>query len=598
MIWRNAESFRRSAMHTQTKQLQAFGEEVFSRFSSRAPALLVASDEVEYVLPVLREQYQRFFARYRKAYPLQGDSGAQHPRFWLWKMHKGLREVTLEGVDGQERMTCGPAVDRIPFLEGSPEINSQSLEHTLRYIHALLTDTDIMTAGADLFVIAHPKIALGSLPGTSLWLEDVLAEMNHNPGPVRIVLTGLVGQLPPHIANFIPALEFPHPDEISVRGVLAEAAGPNHPAYARPEEIPSSMAAALAGLSWRPLATTAREVAVRLSSPEQALAHATQAKVATLRTMAPFARLVPTVVEEPPLVGFDRARELAAELKLVLSKPELGVSAGGGIFLMGIPGNGKTQFVYWLSWYLGVPVIFDNFGDRANSLIGESEKADRALKRMAWAMGPHLYMLDEVEKQTPNLKGSASDGGWGARQVAAMLQFQQEAASAGKPIVFVATANTTHLDNLPPEFYSRYPNRYYVGEMSRETLAQVYQAHLSRLGGNEAYDCGALAGCLVEHMSRRVRDLTGKEVPATTVPVGRDIVQTIDAARRKAVVRDSSVPTQDELLAAIRELREGLLALDPQGIILARRVDEVSSNFPRPTGRRRSGDDGLITLNN
>ena len=123
--------------------------------------------------------------------------------------------------------------------------------------------------------------------------------------------------------------------------------------------------------------------------------------------MAPFARLVPTVSKEPPLVGFKRARELAEELKLVLARPELGASAGGGILLMGIPGNGKTQFIYWLSWALGLPVIFDNFSDRANSLIGESEKADRALKKMSWAMGPHLYVHDEVEKQTPNIKGGA-----------------------------------------------------------------------------------------------------------------------------------------------------------------------------------------------
>ncbi len=50
-------------------------------------------------------------------------------------------------------------------------------------------------------------------------------------------------------------------------------------------------------------------------------------------------------------------------------------------------------------------------------------------------------------------------------------------------------------------------------------------------------------------------------------------------------------------MTAIRELREGMLALDPQGIILARRVDDQAA-IPNLPMRRRNGDDGLITLSN
>jgi SpoVK/Ycf46/Vps4 family AAA+-type ATPase len=268
--------------------------------------------------------------------------------------------------------------------------------------------------------------------------------------------------------------------------------------------------------------------------------------------------------------------EHVRQIKTVLEHPELGVSPGGGILLAGPPGTGKSSFVTWLSWYTRLPVMVFSFADMMKSLVGESENNLRRAILAANAMGAVILQLDEIEKQAPNLKGAASDGGLGSRILSMVLTWMQEAWDAGVPILFVGTANTTALNHLPPEFFSRFAAIYAVDEPDQETLSEIFQAHLARLGPPDDYDPVELA----ERLTQVTR--------AHRKPVGRDVVQVIRQAQgRAAVERLEGVPNMDDLRAAIDSLREGLR--DIGGGVMAKPIRRQQSPASDTSG-------GVISL--
>ena len=565
-----------------TNALEKFGRDFLQKIVARVPAVHVISDEYEYVLPEVWTQYERFYAAYRGEFSTDGQSVEQAPpRLWVWSMLQGLKQVT----------------DLAAWqLESAPNDagDTRNLASACEYILGQLQSPDICNVGRDLFVIVHPKAALASSSVAALAMEEVLREMDASEGPVRIVITGLTGELPPMLANFASIIDFPYPDHDIIRDVLSRNGRDKHPDFAAPKEVPAQFVNAVAGLSWRPLATTAREVAVRLTDPDAAHAHAQAAKVAAVRSVAPFVRLEPALTEEPPLVGLETLKQWADETKQVFNNPSAGVSAGGGYLLVGPPGTGKSAFIRYLSWQLGLPVLWHNFGSMMNSLIGSSEERTDRVHKMSRAMGAHIYAMDEVEKQTPALRSGATDGGVGARLLSQQLTFIQEVWDQGLPIIFVGTANMTNLDNLPPEFFNRFPMVGYVDYPSREALAGIFQAHLGLIGDGD-FDCGALASTLVGAMGGNVKTLQGKTIQGERRAVGRDVVQIIRAAQRKAAQRGSNFPAYDELLATINEMRTGTVALDDKGYILAKLAGAQDN---QPSARHKSGGDGLVVLNN
>jgi len=397
------------------------------------------------------------------------------------------------------------------------------------------------------------------------------------------------------LANFASTLDFPYPDPNIIRDLLARNGYDKHPDFAKPGDVPPQFVEAVAGLSWRPLATTAREIAVRLTDIGDAHAHAQAAKVAAVRSVAPFVKLEPASTEEPPMVGLDILKQWANETKLVFENPAAGVSAGGGYLLVGPPGTGKSAFIKYLSWLLGLPILWHNFGDMMNSLIGSSEERTERVHKMSRAMGAHIYAMDEVEKQSPALRSGSTDGGVGARLLSKQLTFMQNTWDDGLPIIFIGTANMTNLGNLPPEFFNRFPMVGYVDYPSPTALAGIFGAHLDLIGGNGNYDCDALAKALVGAMGARVKNLDGSTISAERRAVGRDVVQIIRAAQRKAAARGNNLPEQDELLTAIDEMRSNTVALDDKGHVLAK----LAETPDKPAkARKKKSSSGLVTLDN
>lgn len=515
--------------------LNSLSDQLFRAFAARVPCVHLETDEPEIIYPLVRDTFARFWSRFQEqAGGLEYKAGARttdpsQVQVWVWDLRLGLRQLQWLSENGRgERLA-----------EGDPLPQTLAFAAAVRHILSGISDP---RSGRDVYILVHPRPALATHPENALALEALLKEINWSyAGPNRVLLSGAVGDLPPMVANLVSKIPVPLPGREDIREILSGAM------QTPVGKVSPALVDAMLGLSYRQVSANARQAATQKHSETAAVNQALEAKIAAIRTIAPFVDFLPAAETPPPMVGMDLLADHVSQIKAVLEHPELGVSPGGGILLAGPPGTGKSSFVTWLSWYTRLPVMVFSFADMMKSLVGESETNLRRAILAANAMGAVIVQADEIEKQAPNLKGSASDGGLGSRMLSMMLTWMQEAWDAGLPILFVGTANTTALNHLPPEFFSRFAAIFAVDEPDPGTLAEIFQAHLGRINPVDEYDGAELANRLTQVMRGQRK------------PVGRDVVQVIRQAQgRAAVERLTGVPNMDDLRAAIESLREGL----------------------------------------
>ncbi len=537
--------------------ISSLSDQLFRAFAARVPCVHLETDEPEIIYPLVRDVFARFWTRFREQQMGEhpDPSGAQ---VWIWDLRSGLRPLRWISLDG--------AGERI--AEGDPLPQTVAFAAAVRHILAGLVDPK---SGKDVYILVHPRPALAAIPENALALEALLKEINWSySGPNRVVLSGAVGELPGMIANLVSRIPVPLPGRDDIREILAGA-------LASPAgKVPPALVDAMLGLSYRQVSAGARQAATQKRKETAAVNQALEAKIAAIRTIAPFVDFLPAAETPPPMIGMDLLADHVRQIKAVLEHPELGVSPGGGILLAGPPGTGKSSFITWMSWYTKLPVMVFSFANMMKSLVGESELNLRRAILAANAMGAVIIMLDELEKQAPNLQGAASDGGLGSRMLSMVLTWMQDTWESGLPILFVGTANTTALNNLPPEFFSRFPAIFLVDEPDPQTLAEIFRAHLSRIAGAVDYDYEELAALLVQVTEGHRK------------PVGRDVVQVIRQAQgRAAAERLSGTPGMDDLVAAIGSLREGLR--DIGGGVMAKPIHRKQSPLS-------DGSGGVISL--
>ena len=119
-----------------------------------------------------------------------------------------------------------------------------------------------------------------------------------------------------------------------------------------------------------------------------------------------------------------------------------------GVFLVGVPGSGKSQFCKCLGTETGRPTLVMDIGAMMGSLVGSTEANIRQALKIADAMSPCILMLDEVEKSLSGVANSgAADSGVTARLFGTFLTWLNDRTS---DVYVVCTCND--ISKLPPEF--------------------------------------------------------------------------------------------------------------------------------------------------
>jgi hypothetical protein len=359
--------------------MYSLSDQLFRAFAARVPCLHLETDEPEIIYPLVRETFARFWSRFQEQSVGLRTTDPSQIQVWVWDLRLGLRQLQWTSQNGAgERM-----------LEGDPLPQTAPFAAAVRHILAGLSDP---RSGRDVYILTHPRPAIATQPENALALEALLKDINWNyAGPNRVILTGAVGELPPMVANLVSKVPVPLPGRDDIRQILSGAL--QTPAG----KVAPALVDAMLGLSYRQVSANARQAATQKRDETAAVNQALEAKIAAIRTIAPFVDFLPAAVAPPPMVGMELLAEHVRQIKTVLDHPELGVSPGGGILLAGPPGTGKSSFVTWLSWYTRLPVMVFSFADMMKSLVGESENNLRRAILAANAMGAVIVMLDEIE---------------------------------------------------------------------------------------------------------------------------------------------------------------------------------------------------------
>ena len=168
---------------------------------------------------------------------------------------------------------------------------------------------------------------------------------------------------------------------------------------------------------------------------------------------------------------------------------EFGVDMPKGVFILGMPGCGKSLAAKATAHLFDLPLLRLDIGRLMGKYVGESEANMRKAIELAEAISPCVLWIDEIEKA---FVGAGSGGSEvTSRLFGFFLTWMQEKKA---PVYVVATAND--ISNLPPELLrkGRFDETFFVDFPTFDERKQIFEIHLKkRKKSLSEQDCSILA---------------------------------------------------------------------------------------------------------
>ncbi len=165
-----------------------------------------------------------------------------------------------------------------------------------------------------------------------------------------------------------------------------------------------------------------------------------------------------------------------------------GVSVPKGVFLVGMPGCGKSLCAKAAAALFNkVPLLKMDMGSMMKKYVGESEENLRKALRIAEAAAPCILWIDEIEKA---FSGVGGNNDIMTRMFGYFLSWMQEKKSA---VYVIATANNA--DKLPPELKrkGRFDEIFCINLPNQEEREEIFKVHINKkdrsLPRNEGIGC-------------------------------------------------------------------------------------------------------------
>jgi len=152
-----------------------------------------------------------------------------------------------------------------------------------------------------------------------------------------------------------------------------------------------------------------------------------------------------------------------------------GVEVPKGVFIVGMPGCGKSLCAKASAALFNVPLIKLDMGSMMGKYVGDSEANLRLAIRTAEAAAPCVLWIDEIEKAFSGVGKGENDVLM--RMFGYFLSWMQDKTSA---VYVVATANNA--DNLPPELKrkGRFDEIFCVNLPNKEEIKKIFEIHLNK----------------------------------------------------------------------------------------------------------------------
>lgn len=157
---------------------------------------------------------------------------------------------------------------------------------------------------------------------------------------------------------------------------------------------------------------------------------------------------------------------------------EFGLPSPKGLFLLGLPGTGKSLSAKCLSKEWGLPLIRFDMGKVFGSLVGESEERMRMVLAQIESLAPAAVWIDEIEKGMAGAESSGTMDSGVTKRVFGQLLTWMEERPKDKLIYIIATANEAL--SLPAALLRRFDALFWVDLPTESDRKEILKIHLTK----------------------------------------------------------------------------------------------------------------------
>ncbi|MCF2140533.1 MAG: AAA family ATPase [Candidatus Lokiarchaeota archaeon] len=233
-----------------------------------------------------------------------------------------------------------------------------------------------------------------------------------------------------------------------------------------------------------------------------------------------------------------------------------------GVFLLGIPGTGKSLTAKFIAGSWKMPLLRLDIGALYSSYVGATEQSLRQALHLVEATAPAILWIDEIEKAFVSGGGNL-DAGVSNRVLGNFLTWMQENTS---PVFVIATAN--NVDELPPELMrkGRFDEVFFLDLPNSKERESIFKVHIKNVKRDpNKYDLEELAeltkgfvGAEIEQVIKEAmyiafndeeRDFTQedlKQVIYETKPLSETKKEMIELLRVKVENHEAVLASEEE----------------------------------------------------
>ena len=184
-----------------------------------------------------------------------------------------------------------------------------------------------------------------------------------------------------------------------------------------------------------------------------------------------------------------------------------GVSMPKGIFLVGMPGCGKSLCAKAAASIFEVPLLKLDMGSMMGKYVGQSEENLRKAIKIAEAAAPCILWIDEIEKAFSGV-GGQNDAVL-TRMFGNFLFWMQEKNSA---VYVIATANNA--ESLPPELKrkGRFDEIFCVNLPDEKEREKIFEVHLKKLNNKNCLKGSSLNNFNYNELSKATIGFNGADI--------------------------------------------------------------------------------------
>lgn len=208
--------------------------------------------------------------------------------------------------------------------------------------------------------------------------------------------------------------------------------------------------------------------------------------------------------------GVEKLKEYLQNKSEIYNKlPEalkFGVSIPKGVFLVGMPGCGKSLCAKATAALFSVPLLKMDMGSMMGKYVGESEGNLRKAIKIAEAAAPCVLWIDEIEKA---FSGVGGNNDILTRMFGYFLSWMQEKKSA---VYVFATANNA--EKLPPELKrkGRFDEIFCVNLPNDKEREAIFKVHIKKKKKN--IDDAELDSLVNNEIVNKTKGFNGADIEA------------------------------------------------------------------------------------